>query len=159
MNTIYDRFPSPLGELLAVGEGRALTGLHMTRGHRYTPAIAPGWRRDPDALADVREQLDAYFAGKLRRFELELAPRGTEFQRRVWDALRRIPAGATVTYASLAEQLGQPRAARAVAQACGANTLAVAIPCHRVVGAQGSLGGYRWGIERKRALLTREAAV
>jgi AraC family transcriptional regulator of adaptative response/methylated-DNA-[protein]-cysteine methyltransferase len=83
--------------------------------------------------------------------------RGTAFQRRVWEALRAIPAGATVTYSGLAAQLGQPRAARAVAQACGANTLAVAIPCHRVVGARGALGGYRWGLERKRALLATEA--
>jgi AraC family transcriptional regulator of adaptative response/methylated-DNA-[protein]-cysteine methyltransferase len=83
--------------------------------------------------------------------------RGTAFQRRVWEALRAIPAGATITYAGLAAQLGQPRAARAVAQACGANSLAVAIPCHRVVGASGALGGYRWGIERKRALLATEA--
>lgn len=89
--------------------------------------------------------------------DLPLDIRGTAFQRRVWDALRRVPAGATVTYTTLAAQVGQPRAARAVAQACGANTLAVAIPCHRVVGARGALGGYRWGIERKRALLSREA--
>ena len=89
---------------------------------------------------------------------LPLDLRGTAFQRRVWEALRAIPPGGTVTYAELAAQLGQPRAARAVAQACGANTLAVAVPCHRVVGARGALRGYRWGLERKRALLTAETA-
>jgi len=91
-------------------------------------------------------------------FDLPLDIRGTAFQRRVWDVLRRIPAGSTETYGEVAAQLGQPSAARAVAQACGANALAVAIPCHRVVGSGGVLGGYRWGVERKRRLLEREAA-
>lgn len=89
-------------------------------------------------------------------FDLPMDLRGTAFQQRVWEALRRIPAGQTVSYAALAQQLGQPRAVRAVAQACGANPLAVAVPCHRVVRTDGSLSGYRWGVERKRALLARE---
>jgi AraC family transcriptional regulator of adaptative response/methylated-DNA-[protein]-cysteine methyltransferase len=89
--------------------------------------------------------------------ELPLDLRGTAFQQRVWDALRRIPPGETVSYGELARRLGQPRAARAVAQACAANTVAVAVPCHRVVRTDGSLSGYRWGVERKRALLAREA--
>jgi AraC family transcriptional regulator of adaptative response/methylated-DNA-[protein]-cysteine methyltransferase len=89
--------------------------------------------------------------------ELPLDIRGTEFQMRVWDALQNVPAGTTVSYASLAEQIGAPNAARDVAQACAANPLAVAIPCHRAVQATGELAGYRWGVERKRALLEREA--
>lgn len=88
--------------------------------------------------------------------DLPLDIRGTAFQRRVWEALRKIPAGSTVSYAAIAEQIGQPRSMRAVAQACGANALAVAIPCHRVVRTDGSLSGYRWGVERKGKLLERE---
>jgi AraC family transcriptional regulator of adaptative response/methylated-DNA-[protein]-cysteine methyltransferase len=88
---------------------------------------------------------------------LPLDPQGTAFQRLVWGALQRIPAGSTVTYTDIATQIGKPRAVRAVAQACGANALAVAIPCHRVIRNDDSLSGYRWGVERKRALLAREA--
>ena len=93
-----------------------------------------------------------------RRFDLPLDIRGTAFQQRVWQALRAIPAGSTATYAEIAKAVGRPRAVRAVAQACAANPLAVAIPCHRVVRTDGDLSGYRWGVERKRALLDREAA-
>jgi len=89
--------------------------------------------------------------------DLPLDMRGTAFQRRVWQALRKIPAGKTVSYAELARRIGSPKSVRAVGQACGANTLAVAIPCHRVVRTDGSLSGYRWGAERKQALLEREA--
>ena len=89
---------------------------------------------------------------------LPLDVQGTAFQERVWRALRRIPAGATVTYREIARRIGAPRAVRAVAQACASNALAVAIPCHRVVRSDGALSGYRWGVERKRALLSREAA-
>jgi len=92
-----------------------------------------------------------------KALELPLDIRGTDFQMRVWDALQQVPAGATVSYTFLAEQIGAPNAVRAVAQACAANPLAVAVPCHRAVGANGDLAGYRWGIERKRALLEREA--
>ena len=90
-------------------------------------------------------------------FDLPLDIRGTAFQRRVWKALQQIPPGSTVSYSDIANKIGVPKAVRAVAQACGANTLAVAIPCHRVVRNDGSLSGYRWGVERKRALLEREA--
>jgi AraC family transcriptional regulator, regulatory protein of adaptative response / methylated-DNA-[protein]-cysteine methyltransferase len=90
--------------------------------------------------------------------ELPLDVRGTAFQQRVWQALRKIPVGSTVSYASIAKQIGAPSAVRAVARACAANVLAVAIPCHRVVRNDGALSGYRWGVERKRALLDREAS-
>jgi AraC family transcriptional regulator of adaptative response/methylated-DNA-[protein]-cysteine methyltransferase len=89
--------------------------------------------------------------------DIPLDPRGTPFQQRVWQALREIPAGATASYAQIARRIGAPESVRAVAQACGANPIAVAIPCHRVVRSDGALSGYRWGIERKRALLDREA--
>jgi AraC family transcriptional regulator, regulatory protein of adaptative response / methylated-DNA-[protein]-cysteine methyltransferase len=94
-----------------------------------------------------------------KALELPLDVRGTDFQMRVWDALQKVPAGTTVSYTFLAEQIGAPNAVRAVAQACAANPLAVAIPCHRAVCASGDLAGYRWGIERKRVLLEREAKV
>jgi AraC family transcriptional regulator of adaptative response/methylated-DNA-[protein]-cysteine methyltransferase len=92
-----------------------------------------------------------------KRFDAALDLRGTDFQRKVWKALREIPAGSTATYATIAKRIGQPTAYRAVAQACGANPVAVVVPCHRVIRADGGLSGYRWGVERKRALLEREA--
>jgi AraC family transcriptional regulator of adaptative response/methylated-DNA-[protein]-cysteine methyltransferase len=113
------------------------------------------------AGVDDQEELIARVAGLIESprtaIDLPLDPQGTAFQRLVWAALRRIPAGSTATYTDIATQIGKPGAVRAVAQACGANALAVAIPCHRVIRNDGSLSGYRWGVERKRALLAREA--
>jgi AraC family transcriptional regulator of adaptative response/methylated-DNA-[protein]-cysteine methyltransferase len=113
------------------------------------------------AGVDGQEELVAQVAGLIEkpgaRLDLPLDVRGTAFQRLVWDALQRIPPGSTATYTDIARQIGTPGAVRAVAQACGANALAVAIPCHRVIRNDGSLSGYRWGVERKRALLAREA--
>ena len=122
-------------------------------------------RRFPKAnlVASVngQEELVAHVAGLVENpdagLDLPLDVRGTAFQRLVWDALQRIPAGSTATYTDIARQIGMPGAVRAVARACGANALAVAIPCHRVIRNDGSLSGYRWGVERKRALLAREA--
>jgi AraC family transcriptional regulator, regulatory protein of adaptative response / methylated-DNA-[protein]-cysteine methyltransferase len=113
------------------------------------------------ARENDQEELVAQVVGLIEKpsaaLDLPLDVRGTAFQQLVWDALQRIPAGSTATYADIARQIGMPGAVRAVAQACGANTLAVAIPCHRVIRNDGSLSGYRWGVERKRALLAREA--
>ncbi|HEY4216702.1 MAG TPA: methylated-DNA--[protein]-cysteine S-methyltransferase [Gemmatimonadaceae bacterium] len=110
-----------------------------------------------DAKAnDVVTKVAALIDSPGTRFDARLDMRGTEFQRKVWKALRDIPAGATATYAAIAKRIGQPTAFRAVAQACGANPVAVAVPCHRVIRADGGLSGYRWGIERKKALLDRE---
>jgi AraC family transcriptional regulator of adaptative response/methylated-DNA-[protein]-cysteine methyltransferase len=103
-------------------------------------------------------EVAAFVDSPRRRLDLPLAPRGTGFQQRVWQALREIPAGATESYAGVAERIGAPGSVRAVAQACAANVLAVAIPCHRVVRRDGALSGYRWGVDRKRALLAREAS-
>lgn len=113
-----------------------------------------GDKQFEDHVAAVAGMVDSPGAAA----ELPLDVRGTAFQQRVWDALRRIPSGATATYASIAAAIGAPRALRAVAGACAANPIAVAIPCHRVVRHDGSLSGYRWGVERKRTLLDREAA-
>ena len=117
----------------------------------------PKARRIEDAagLAEVIAEVKAAVAG--RSAELQLDERGTDLQRQVWQALRAIPAGRTASYAEVARRIGRPEAVRAVAQACGANPLAVLTPCHRVVRADGGLSGYRWGVERKAALLAREA--
>ena len=113
---------------------------------------------DPFAVARIAaEQLAEYFAGGRTDFDLPLAPAGTAFQQRVWQALREVPAGGRVSYAEIARRIGSPKSTRAVAGACASNALAVAIPCHRVVRNDGALSGYRWGVERKRALLEREA--
>src|SRR5690606_14894223 len=114
-------------------------------------------RRDGDAeSAALLAGVVAAVESPSRRVQMPLDPRGTPFQRLVWGELRRIPAGETASYAEVARRIGRPRSARAVARACGANPLAVVVPCHRVVGSDGALSGYRWGVERKRALLARE---
>ena len=113
-------------------------------------------RQDAE-LAATLDQVRAFIDAPSSAPDLPLAPHGTTFQQRVWQALRTIPAGRTMSYGDIARQLGTPNAVRAVAQACAANPLAVAIPCHRVLRSDGNLSGYRWGIERKRTLLQREA--
>ena len=128
----------------------------LGREIRFDAAPDPGWVRDP--LPDATDQLRAYFAGSLARFELRLAPRGTPFQRGVWDALTEIPYGTTTSYGALAARIGRPGASRAVGAANGRNPLPVVIPCHRVIGADGTLTGYGGGLERKQALLGLERA-
>ncbi len=155
--TYYTHHDSPLGPLLLTSNGTALTGLYLT-AHAHGPAIAADWVCDQDAapFAETKRQLDAYFAGVLTDFVLLLAPTGTEFQKRVWAALRRIPYGETCSYGELARRLGDPNAARAVGLANGRNPIFLIVPCHRVIGASGKLTGYGGGIERKAALLALE---
>jgi AraC family transcriptional regulator of adaptative response/methylated-DNA-[protein]-cysteine methyltransferase len=137
---------------ILLGDDAAALREDLERRFRGIELIAvPGESRVAQVLAFLEEP-DG-------RLELPLDPRGTEFQRRVWEALREIPAGATITYGDLAARLGMPSAVRAVAAACGANPLAVVIPCHRVIGRNGKLTGYRWGVDRKAALLARESCV
>ena len=147
----YTVIGTPIGNLVARGDGTGLSGVDFADA----PADAR-WERDDDAFVEVARQLRAYFAGELTAFDLQLAPGGTPFQRRVWDALQAIPYGATTTYARLAERLEQPRAVRAVGHANGRNPISIIIPCHRVVGADGGLTGYGGGLERKRWLLAHE---
>jgi methylated-DNA-[protein]-cysteine S-methyltransferase len=129
------------------------------RAGRTAPAVPSGWRPASEPFGDARTQLAEYFAGRRRRFELPLAMDGTPFQRRVWQALREIPYGRTTTYGELARRIGRsPSASRAVGMANGRNPIAVVVPCHRVVGADGSLTGFGGGLERKRLLLELEAA-
>ena len=152
--TAYTTIDTPIGEILLTAEGGALTRLYMAPFD-----VEDAWEHDPDALAGPARQLAEYFAGERTEFELELAPAGTEFQRRVWALLLAIPYGETTTYGALADELGNPRTVRAVGLANGRNPISIVVPCHRVIGADGSLVGYGGGLERKRALLAHEAEV
>ena len=152
--TAYTTIDSPTGEILLTGEGGALTRLYMSPFD-----VEEAWEHDPAALAGPARQLAEYFAGERTEFELELSPAGTAFQQRVWALLLEIPYGETTTYGALADQLGNPRTVRAVGLANGRNPLSIVVPCHRVIGADGSLVGYGGGLERKRALLAHEAEV
>jgi methylated-DNA-[protein]-cysteine S-methyltransferase len=151
----YTSTDSPIGELLLVGDDRALRGLYMQAGRKAT-AIAPEWEHDPSAFSDARSQLSEYFAGERTRFDVALAIEGTPFQRRVWRALQDIPYGETISYGELARRIDQPTAPRAVGLANGRNPISVILPCHRVIGADGTLTGYGGGTERKRLLLELE---
>ena len=152
---IYTFVKSPIGDLLATkNDDGAVTHIHFAGA---TPA--PEWNRDDRAFDDVRAELDAYFAGKLREFSLPLAPAGTDFQRAVWSFLRTIPYGQTRSYLDVANALGKPSACRAVGAANGANPIPIVVPCHRVIGANGSLTGFGGGIDVKRRLLALEGAL
>jgi methylated-DNA-[protein]-cysteine S-methyltransferase len=156
---LYTTVDSPIGELLLLGDGRALHGLWMQDG-RLATTIRPEWEPASGPFQDARVQLAAYFAGRRLAFDLPLAMAGTPFQQRVWRALLDIPYGETTTYGELARTVkpaGSRLAARAVGTANGRNPIAVIVPCHRVVGADGSLTGYGGGLERKRFLLDLEA--
>jgi methylated-DNA-[protein]-cysteine S-methyltransferase len=150
----YRTINSPIGLLTLAGQGQALTNLRMV-DQTYEPSRT-GWSPNPHAFNDAVDQLNAYFAGELTTFELELDLRGSAFQRRVWQALLTIPFGETRSYGGIAEQIGAPGAARAVGLANGHNPIAIVVPCHRVIGASGSLTGYGGGLDRKRSLLALE---
>jgi len=151
----YAYVDSPVGPLLVAGDDRELHRIAFPSERRaQTPQR--DWQRDDAPFAAVRDQLRAYFAGALTRFDLPLRFSGTPFQNAVWQALREIPYGETISYRTLAERIGRPTACRAVGAANGANPLPIVIPCHRVIGADGSLTGFGGGIETKRALLELE---
>jgi methylated-DNA-[protein]-cysteine S-methyltransferase len=159
------RHPTPLGPVLLAATPRGLAGLWF-EDQRHHPDTT-GWPIADEAadgatravLAQARAELDGYFAGTCRAFTVPLDPlRGTPFQRAVWAALQAVPRGAPTTYGALARALGSPAAVRAVGAAVGRNPLSVVVPCHRVVGSDGSLTGYAGGLARKRALLALEAA-
>ncbi|WP_293307074.1 methylated-DNA--[protein]-cysteine S-methyltransferase [Mycolicibacterium sp.] len=151
----YRTVESPVGPLTLAGEGSTLMHLRMTE-QTHEPDRS-GWApAGPDAFSDVIEQLNAYFAGSLTEFDVELDLVGTEFQRRVWAALQTIPYGETRSYGEIAEQIGSPGASRAVGLANGRNPIAIIVPCHRVIGAAGSMTGYGGGIDRKKMLIALE---
>jgi methylated-DNA-[protein]-cysteine S-methyltransferase len=156
--TYHTYTDGPLGRMLLTSDGLALTGLYFL-GQKYQ-AIPPETCVDePWAVpfAQVRAELAEYFAGARQRFDIELAPEGTPFQKSVWRALATIPFGGTLSYLALARMLDAPRSMRAVGAAVGRNPISVIIPCHRVIGSDGSLTGYAGGLERKRKLLALEA--
>lgn len=156
-NLTYGTLESPIGELLLVGTDRALHGLYMQAGPR-PQALGVEWQPDSGALDPVRRQLDEYFAGRRTAFEVDVAFAGTPFQAKVWRALTEIPYGETISYGELARRIGQPTAVRAVGLANGRNPVSVVVPCHRVIGADGSLTGFGGGVERKLTLLELEGA-
>ncbi|MGI5379292.1 methylated-DNA--[protein]-cysteine S-methyltransferase [Streptomyces sp. CA-251387] len=152
-HTVID---SPYGPLTLVAEDGVLCGLYMT-DQRHRPPEETFGTRDESPFAEAEDQLEAYFAGELKEFTLELRLRGTPFQRSVWDQLRKIPYGETRSYGELADALGNPTASRAVGLANGKNPIGIIVPCHRVVGANGSLTGYGGGLDRKQRLLDFES--
>ncbi|MFH0515717.1 methylated-DNA--[protein]-cysteine S-methyltransferase [Streptomyces sp. M41] len=153
-HTVVD---SPYGPLTLVAEDGLLCGLYMT-DQRHRPPEETFGTREESLFAEAEEQLDAYFAGELKEFTLELSLRGTPFQRSVWAELRKIPYGETRTYGELADILGNSGASRAVGLANGKNPIGIIVPCHRVVGANGGLTGYGGGLARKQSLLDFESA-
>jgi methylated-DNA-[protein]-cysteine S-methyltransferase len=151
----YRVIDSPVGELLLAGDGQSLKRLAFVRDG--APRAEAGWQLDArGALDKVCGELDRYFAGRLTAFRTAAVPEGTEFQRRVWRALCDIPYGQTVSYSHLARTIGAERAVRAVGAANGANPIAIIVPCHRVIGANGALTGFGGGLPVKRALLDLE---
>ena len=153
----HTTIPSPLGELLLTGDGHHLTGVYLTP-HRHGPAAGTLGMRDDAPFAEARRQLAEYFSGTRRDFDLPLAPSGTAFQQQVWTALRTVPYARTASYGDIARAIGNPRGVRAVGLANGRNPLSIVVPCHRVIGRDGSLTGYGGGLERKQWLLAHEAA-
>ncbi len=151
----YSRVQSPVGELLLLSDGEALSGLYL-HAARYVPPLPADARHDDDALAEAAEQLAEYFTGRRRYFSLKVAPVGTPFQREVWEALVDIPFGTTSSYGEIADRVGRPSASRAVGAANGRNPISIVIPCHRVIGADGTLTGYAGGLDRKMSLLALE---
>ncbi len=157
-NIVYTTVESPIGELLLAGDGQALQILSM-QGGRHPVTIEPRWERREEPFAAVISQLGEYFDGARSGFDVPLALNGNAFELRVWQALCEIPYGETVSYGEIARAIAQPTAARAVGLANGRNPVALIVPCHRVIGANGSLTGYGGGLERKRFLLDLEAGV
>jgi len=149
-------YDSPLGPMILVASDEALVGLYFT-GQKYVPDQSR-WHADPGlpVIRTAVTELDEYFAGTRETFDVPIAPAGTAFQRAVWDAISRVPYGETITYGELARRVGRPGSARAAGAATGQNPVGVIVPCHRIVGAGGTLTGYAGGLDRKRALLTLE---
>lgn len=154
----FSELDSPLGPLLLLGDARSLAALYML-GHRHQPPLPAGCERNDAAFGEVSAQLTAYFSGERTEFSVPLSARGTEFQRKVWQALSDIRYAETESYGQLARRIGSPSASRAVGLANGRNPISIIVPCHRVIGANGSLTGYGGGMQRKQWLLEHERRV
>jgi len=157
MPTYTDAMPSPIGLLTLAADDHGLTNIRFER-ERHPIRDDHDWLPAPERFVEVRRQLQAYFAGELTRFDLPLNPQGTLFQLRVWQALRDIDYGRTESYGQLARRIGDAKASRAIGAANGRNPLPIIVPCHRVIGNDGSLTGFGGGIERKRFLLELEGS-
>jgi len=154
----YDYFKSPQGRMLLVADDKALTAVCFV-GQKYAQRVAADWKRDGAhaPLRQAKRELGEYFSGRRKRFSVKLAPRGTPFQRSVWKAIAGVGFGRTIPYAELARRAGSPGSSRAAGAATGRNPIGIIVPCHRIVGSNGSLTGYAGGLAKKRALLALEA--
>ena len=155
----YDSFESPHGKMLLVASEKGVSGIYFNR-QKYFPETKKDWKRDERhaVLKQAKRELLEYFAGKRKRFGVPLAPDGTPFQRSVWKAISKVGFGKTLTYGELAAKAGRPGSARAAGAATGRNPIGIIVPCHRIMGANGSLTGYAGGLRKKRALLALEGA-
>jgi methylated-DNA-[protein]-cysteine S-methyltransferase len=156
----YDYYHSPRGRILLVADDRALTGVYFA-GQKYHPRIDEKWKRADrhEPLCQAKRELSEYFDGKRTRFTVEVSPQGTPFQRAVWKAIAGVRFGQPIAYGDLAERAGYPGSARAAGAATGRNPISIIVPCHRIVGSNGSLTGYAGGLAKKRALLELEGCV
>jgi methylated-DNA-[protein]-cysteine S-methyltransferase len=151
----FDQFKSPIGQLKIAADKDGLRYVLFEK-NKYEASDENSWKRDAKALQNTREQLLAYFAGELNAFNLQLNPQGTDFQKQVWKALAKIPFGKTWSYADVAKQVNSPKAVRAVGAANGRNPIPIILPCHRVIGSNGTLTGYAGGLPIKQWLLEHE---
>ncbi len=156
----YDVYESPQGQMLLVANDAGLSGVYFD-GQKYLPQVESDWRRDARhaPLRQAKRELAEYFGGGRKRFETALAPEGTPFQQAVWKAISAVGFGKTITYSELALHAGFPGSARAAGAATGRNPISIIVPCHRIVGSNGSLTGYAGGLDRKRALLALESGI
>jgi methylated-DNA-[protein]-cysteine S-methyltransferase len=154
----YEIFSSPIGNLTVSCDGSSITSLHI-EGDRYFTEVPSDWTRDLDEplLKKAKVELEEYFSGARKKFTLPLDAKGTLFQQQVWEVLASIPSGSTTTYGSVATKAGNAKAIRAVGTAIGRNPICIFIPCHRVLGSGGGLGGFVAGLEKKEKLLQLEA--
>lgn len=155
--TYYTHLESPTGILLLVGDGQSLSGIHFA-DQPNTPITRAGWVEDKSKFAKAIAQLQSYFAGTLRQFDIPLNFAGTDFQRAVWQELLQIPYGKQSNYKTIAINVGRPKAVRAVGNAIGKNPICIVIPCHRVIASNGTMGGFSGGLDNKYWLLQLEAS-
>jgi methylated-DNA-[protein]-cysteine S-methyltransferase len=153
--TYYTFLDSPAGTLLLMSDGNHITGIHW-KVFKRTPKVQKDWIENKKIFSSAIKQLDEYFKGKRTSFNLDMEIKGTEFQKKVWKQLQKIPYGKSITYGSIAKAINHPKAVRAVGTAVGSNPICIIIPCHRVLAAQNKLGGYAGGLKSKQTLLARE---
>jgi O-6-methylguanine DNA methyltransferase len=154
-NMYYAHTKTPAGTLLLTSNDSTITGMHWV-AFRRAPKPTPDWQERPELFVKAIAELTEYFAGKRTTFDIPLSAKGTAFQQAVWKELQKIPYGETTTYSAIASAIGRPKAVRAVGTAVGSNPISIAIPCHRVIAANGTLGGYAGGLESKQTLFTVE---